>query len=83
MNKMIEKLSSTSKLFVQSMKDKIQMNSAIGKSQYGEGKYVLKWQNSQDPYHLIEVLESETSTLLAQIEKEKARLAILRMSYRQ
>ena len=48
---------------------------------YGEGNYYFSWDGTS-PSKLQEEVKISTATLQAQINKEKARLAILQMNYR-
>ena len=51
-------------------------------AKYGQSNYNFEWQ-SDSPSVIQQKIQSETATLASQINKEKARLAILLMSYRQ
>ena len=54
----------------------------IANDKLGEGNFILHWDGGKSPSILKEQIQLETAKLHAKINKEKARLAIIRADYR-
>lgn len=76
MNKMIERCTQKSDSAIAAIQQKVKVSHNLATLKYGSDNYFFNW-DGKSPSELIEVLQIETSTLIAQINKEKARLAIL------
>lgn len=82
LNKMLEHLEQMHDGALYEIKEKVMAMHFDAKLKFGNENYCFNW-DGLSPSQLQEQLQSDTQYLVAQINKEKARLAILLMSYRQ
>lgn len=84
LNKILDKLQSKQEIKIQQIQEKVSHQHQLARLKHGEGNYFLHWGGSGiKPSALQEQIQRETQALIAQINKEKARLAILVITYKQ
>lgn len=83
LNNMLDRLQNMQESKIRQIQEKVTHQHSLASLKHGDGNYFLHWGGSGvKPSSLQEQIRIETSAIVAQINKEKARLAILLITYK-
>lgn len=82
-NALLRKMAEVSQRQADELDDQVSRLNSLAMDEYGQDNFTLVWQQGYSPYEVRERIQIETAAMAAKLNKEKARLVILKTDYKE